>query len=179
MIDKRSIHSSLNIQVGRATPCLSAIFGFQYSCGEARCSVLGLINELGRVALNLRLLGVKSATELAEALLRIAPLPMALLDSTLRIRAANRPFLDLLKIPGDETRGRLLTDVVKTGAGFQRVLEPPNRVDASAAARPVQLYARGTSTSVTFDARWFSAYDGTSGGLLLLTRNDTPAVAST
>ena len=121
---------------------------------------------------------VKSATELAEALLRVAPLPMALLDATLRIRAANAPFLDLLEIRADGTQGRLLTEVVETGAGFERLQQPPDRVDVSAASVPVQLYARNTSSSISFDARWFSAYDGTSGGLVLLSRNNVPGVAS-
>ena len=121
---------------------------------------------------------VRSATELAEALLRVAPLPMALLDSSLRIRAANEPFLDLLEIRRDGTQGRLLTDVVKTGTGLERLLEPPDRVDASAPAVPVQLYARGTSQPVTLDARWFSAYDGTSGGLVLLSGNHMAASTS-
>jgi two-component system CheB/CheR fusion protein len=121
---------------------------------------------------------VRSASELAEALLRGAPLPMALLDSSLRIRAVNAPFVELFGVHGDGAQGRPLSEIVKTGDGFNQLGEPPDSAQSSSPAIAVQLHGRDGDRSHMFEARWFAAYDGTSGGLVLLTARQQPGAGS-
>jgi two-component system CheB/CheR fusion protein len=49
---------------------------------------------------------VRSATDLAEALIQASSDPIALLDSAQRIRSANPQFLKLFRLPSDNFRGR-------------------------------------------------------------------------
>jgi two-component system CheB/CheR fusion protein len=114
---------------------------------------------------------VRSATELAEILLQICPVAMALLDSSLRIRSVNRPFIDQLRLRTDGLRGRLLSELVRTGAGFEE-LDPA--ADGRSAPRELALQPSHGSQAIAFEMRTVPAYDGTAGPLVLLSATERP-----
>ena len=115
---------------------------------------------------------VRSALDLAEALLQNASEPAALLDSELRLRSANPRFLELFGVPVDGFRGQALTEIARGGDELQRLTSPGAAGGDGATAAdgvPLTLRARRLSSSVVFRARTFSAHDETSGHVVLLT----------
>jgi two-component system CheB/CheR fusion protein len=112
---------------------------------------------------------VRSATQLAEAILRASPRPMGLIDSEWRLRSANKPFLTLLRLP-DGFEGQLLTDAVEFLGGRQQLEGAVSvRGESPQAVVSLELRARHASTSVDVTARVFQAFDGSPGRLMLLT----------
>jgi two-component system CheB/CheR fusion protein len=112
---------------------------------------------------------VRSATRFAEELLEAVPAPMALLDSELRIRRLNTPFMELLGLRGDGLHGRPLSEVVRTGEGFETLRTALEDGGSPAKALRVQLESAKSGETLAFEARSFSAYDGSSQRLVLLT----------
>jgi two-component system, chemotaxis family, CheB/CheR fusion protein len=122
---------------------------------------------------------VRSATELAETMLRSSTRPSALLDSDWRLRSANAHFLKLLRIPQDGFQGKVLTDVVDFLNGREE-LEAAAGAHDDTPAKVVSLEVRprhGASESVGVTARVFPAFDGNSGRLVLVTA-DTEEIGS-
>jgi two-component system CheB/CheR fusion protein len=119
---------------------------------------------------------VRSATELAEALMLASPTPMALLDSTARFHSANRAFVDLFRLPADGYHGRLLQDLLRTGPDFARLFDasgPPN----PAVATPVQVQPVHLPNAVTLTGRAFPTYEGNAGRLVVLALHGEPPEA--
>jgi two-component system CheB/CheR fusion protein len=117
---------------------------------------------------------VRSATELAEAVLQASIRPMALLDSEWRVRTANERFLDLLGLRSDGIHGQLLSEFVRLGEGFDHLLasvtgseQPPKEVS-------VEIFADNPARAVRLGARVCPAYDGSDGNLVLLTAGPGP-----
>jgi two-component system, chemotaxis family, CheB/CheR fusion protein len=113
---------------------------------------------------------VRSATELAEAILRASPRPMALMDSGWRVRTANPLFLKLLRLPDDGFEGQVLSDSVKFIAG-RDALQGAIASDDEWTSRElaVEVQPRDLSSSLGLTAQVFPAYDGSAGRLVLLT----------
>jgi len=116
---------------------------------------------------------VRSATELAEALMLASPTPMALLDSKARFHSANRAFVDLFQLPADGYRGRSLQELLPTGPDFARLFDasgPPN----PAVAIPVQVRPMHLANPVTLTGRAFPTYEGNAGRLAVLAVHGEP-----
>jgi PAS domain-containing protein len=116
---------------------------------------------------------VRSATDLAEALMLASPTPMALLDSTARFHAANPGFVDLFRLPTEGYRGRPVQEFLPTGPEFARLFDgngPPN----PSVAIPVQMRPVHLPDAVTMTARVFPTYEGSSGRLVLLSVDGEP-----
>ena len=115
---------------------------------------------------------VRSATELAEAILAAAPAPMGLIDSEWCLRSANAPFRALLRLPLDGFDGKPLTDVVDLVSGREQ-LDGLVSVDDGSRSSPVPLEVRPRhikgAALVRLTARVFPAFDGRPGRLVLLT----------
>jgi len=113
---------------------------------------------------------VRSATALAQTILRASPGAMALVDSAWRIVSANPKFVELLRLREDGIEGRLFaTESVHLVSGAQQLEaavgdtgEPPRQLDVT--VRPAHQ-----SSPIALHARVFPAYDGSSGRLVLLT----------
>ncbi|HZM93105.1 MAG TPA: chemotaxis protein CheB [Vicinamibacterales bacterium] len=112
---------------------------------------------------------VRSATALAQTILRGSPAAMALVDSAWRIVSANEKFVELLRLRGDGIEGRLLTENVRLVSGvdqFEAAIgsegEPLSQFDLT--VRPAEQ-----SSPIALNAHVFPAYDGSSGRLVLLT----------
>jgi two-component system CheB/CheR fusion protein len=112
---------------------------------------------------------VRSATALAQTILRASPAAMALVDSTWRIVSANEKFVELLRLRGDGIEGRLLTENVRLVSGFDQFEaaigsegEPPRQFDLT-------VRSAEQSSPIALNAHVFPAYDGSSGRLVLLT----------
>jgi PAS domain-containing protein len=112
---------------------------------------------------------VRSATELAEALLKASSSPAVLLDSTLRIRSANTRFVELMGLHADGLQGRPLSEVARPGDGYAALAAPADGTGGSQAVGTVELHPSPAGQPLAFDARSFPAFDGTSGRLVLLT----------
>jgi len=119
---------------------------------------------------------VRSALDLAESLLQDSHRPAALLDSSLRVRLANAPFLGLLGRSGDGLRGRALTDVVQ-GDGLQQLGSSADGHSSPATAVRLSLTFPAVSRELAFRARAFPAKDGTSDRVVLLMADGDPATA--
>jgi two-component system CheB/CheR fusion protein len=117
---------------------------------------------------------VRSALDLAEALLQNAPRPAALLDFALRLRSANQHFVELFGLSADGLRGRALTELSRGGDGLEELVA---RGAGEAASDGMTLTLRPSQLpdGVAFLARTFAAQDGTSGGVVLLTAADASA----
>ena len=116
---------------------------------------------------------VRSALDLAEALLQNARQPAALLDSSLRLRFANPHFIELFGLSIEGFRGRALSDIAR-GDGLQELVTPG---DGSTSPAEVSLTLRfpAVDREMGFRARTFPARDGTSDGVVLLIAADDPA----
>jgi two-component system CheB/CheR fusion protein len=108
---------------------------------------------------------VRSALDLADAILGNAEHPAALLDATLRLRSANAGFIELFRLPEDGYRGRPLTDI----AGSGKTLEQLGDGSAASEGLTVPLRPANRSRDVPFRAQTFHAQDGTSTFVVLLT----------
>ena len=112
---------------------------------------------------------VRSATELAEAILQASPSAMALVDSGWHIRAANPPFRDLLRLPQDGSDGQLLSDAADFGAGFQELEASIADGEGSPVTEHLlEMRPTDLAAPMRLTARVFPAYDGP-GRLVLLT----------
>jgi two-component system CheB/CheR fusion protein len=105
---------------------------------------------------------VRSALEVVETLLETSRQAAALLDSRLRVRSANPPFLRLFGLDSSDIRGRTLTDIAGAD-GFEQL----SGGDGHGIA--VTLRAPRRRDAVAFQARAFPAHDGTSDRVVLLT----------
>jgi two-component system CheB/CheR fusion protein len=114
---------------------------------------------------------VRSATELAEAILHNSRRPMALMDSQWRLRSVNTLFRELLRIPADGVDAKALTDVVHLASGREQLEGAVGVQDQGSSSSPISLELRPFKRSgpVAVTARVFPALDGNSGQLVLLT----------
>ena len=116
---------------------------------------------------------VRSATELAEAILRTSPGAMGLIDSEWRLRSANARFLKLFRLPSVRLEGEPLTDVLDVVNGREQLEGAVNNhAESPSADVSLELRPRHVSTSVDVTARIFPALDGRPGWLVLLTADD-------
>jgi len=121
---------------------------------------------------------VRSATELAETLLRTSTHPTALIDSDWRLRSANPHFLTLLRLPQQGFEGKVLTDVVDFLNGREALEGAATAVeDLPPAVVALEVRPRHASESVGVTARVFPAFDGNPGRLMLLTADIAGAAA--
>jgi len=111
---------------------------------------------------------VRSALGLAETLLLEATEPAALLDSGLRLRAANAGFLELFAIPADGFRGRPLVEVA-IADGYDQLTTVADGRSAPEGGLALTLRRPHAAAPLAAVARTFRAPDGTSSGIVLLT----------
>jgi len=111
---------------------------------------------------------VRSALGLAETLLQASTEPSALLDSALRLRAANADFLELFAIPPDGFRGRPLVDVA-IADGYDQLTAVAEGKSAPDGGLALRLRPAHAAAPLAARARTFHAPDGTSSGIVLLT----------
>ena len=115
---------------------------------------------------------IRFTSAFAEGVLQASGVPMAIVDSGLRIRSANRHFATLFPSTGDGSRDRLLSEVARldgTLEELERALRsdggsPPPRDAVNLSARPTN-----GSASVALDAQIFVAFDDPTRRLALLT----------
>lgn len=117
---------------------------------------------------------VRSALELAEAVLQNALQPTAFVDSAFRVRSANAPFVELFRLPETGFRGRPLTEIAGGGDGLQQLPEAGDITTGTSEAVTLRLRPRHRSRGVVFLARTFLALDGTSDRVVLLTAAGGP-----
>jgi len=117
---------------------------------------------------------VRSALGLAETLLLDTTEPAALLDSGLRLRAANAAFRQLFAIPPDGFRGRPLVDVA-IAEGYDQLRAVADGRSAPDGGLALTLRLPHGTVSLAARARTFLAPDGTSSGIVLLTVDEAPA----
>jgi two-component system CheB/CheR fusion protein len=118
---------------------------------------------------------VRSATALADAILKSSALPTALVGSEWRLRSANTHFLNLLRLPQDGFEGKMLTDVVNLVRGREQVEGASAHEDTLGTALSLEVRPRHVSRSVRLTARVFPALDGNPGRLVLLTADSALA----
>jgi PAS domain-containing protein len=111
---------------------------------------------------------VRSAKELAETLLQSSSAPMALLDSALHVRSANRPFMELLRLTPERMAGRPLSEIVGLGDGFEALATVRDGSEPTPVRLDVHLPGSNPGKPLGFEARSFPAYDGKSDSLVLL-----------
>jgi two-component system CheB/CheR fusion protein len=111
---------------------------------------------------------VRSALGLAETLLHEITEPAALLDSGLRLRAANADFLELFAIPPDGFRGRPLVDVALAD-GYDQLTAVAEGRRAPDGGLALTLRPAHVAAPLAARARTFAAPDGTLSGIVLLT----------
>jgi two-component system CheB/CheR fusion protein len=111
---------------------------------------------------------VRSALGLAETLLHEIAEPAALLDSGLRLRAANADFLELFAIPPDGFRGRPLVDVALAD-GYDQLTAVAEGRRAPDGGLALTLRPAHVAAPLAARARTFAAPDGTLSGIVLLT----------
>ena len=121
---------------------------------------------------------MRSATELANTILRSSTHPTALIDSEWRLRSANPQILALLRLPRHGFEGKVLTDVVEVLNGREELEGAASaHEDAPTAVVSLKVRPRHTSGSVGVTARVFPAFDGNPGRLMLLTADTDGAPA--
>ena len=122
---------------------------------------------------------VRSATDLAEAILRSSTRPTALLGSEWRLRSANADFLNLLRLPQNGFEDKVLTDVVELLRGREELEGAASAHDETPTMTvPLEVRPRHVSGSVRLTARVFPAFDGNPGRLVLLTADTEEAGAA-
>ena len=114
---------------------------------------------------------IRITAAFAEGVLQAANVPMAILDSTLRIRAANRHFCLVFPAMGEDGRGRLLTDVVRLDGALDELHRLVQLDGTQRPREPLRIAASPTngSAAVTLSARVFPAYDDPARRVVLLT----------
>ena len=120
---------------------------------------------------------LRSLTELTQALLRVSPTPMALLDANLGIRSVNAPFVALFGVNPEAVQGRPLTEVVHAESGLDR-FATPSHGDGSPPVT-VELRPPAGQAPVAFQAHTFPAHDGAPGHVVLLIGAESQERSST
>ena len=121
---------------------------------------------------------VRSALQLAEALLLETTTPAALLDSGLRLRSANASFVKLFQLPPDGFRGRALSEVARVEDYDQLdALASTTSVGALDVESRLTLRLPDLSGEIALSGRSFPAHDGTSNAVVLLTVVGSPGDA--
>ena len=93
----------------------------------------------------------------------------------LRLRSANRRFLELFGLPVDGFRGRALAEITRGGEGMQDLTALSAVPDGTAPSDvTVTLRTARLPAGVAFRARTFPVHDGTSGHVVLLTVASDP-----
>jgi two-component system, chemotaxis family, CheB/CheR fusion protein len=113
---------------------------------------------------------VRLAAEFADATLRAASTPMAVLETNLRIRSANSAFSDLFGLTTEQIADRVLGEIAPSGwnvEGLRRFVE-----HGSLTMSEFQGLATETSATPPFRARILRSYDGPESKLVLLAAAD-------
>jgi two-component system CheB/CheR fusion protein len=114
---------------------------------------------------------VRITAAFAESVLQAASVPMAILDSTLRIRTANPHFSALFPAMGEDGRGKMLSEVVRVDGSLKELERLTQHDGTPPPSDAVHLAASATNGSapVTLNARVFVAYDDPNRRVVLLT----------
>jgi two-component system CheB/CheR fusion protein len=113
---------------------------------------------------------VRSATELAEAILEASSRPMGLIDSEWHLRSANTQFRRLLRLPYDGIEGKSLIEFLDVPNGRDQLQNAVSgQAESPSPSIALEIRPRHGAASVGVTARVFPAFDGRSGRLVLLT----------
>jgi len=113
---------------------------------------------------------IRTALAFADVVLQSSSMPMAVLDESLSIKAANEPFAQLLAKANDGLRGRELGEMVQAGSALDELRALLQKNSRPGGTVNVELQLRDASQRrLRAQARVFSAYDAPSRRALLLT----------